>query len=255
MSDDPRHDLGAGEDPDGLDARLRTRLLEAAPPVGPLDAPAELRDLTPRFRAARRRHRAAVGTMASAAAIALVVLGAVSLGPSDRQAVDTADDPSLVITTTTIERAGRTTVAPTTVPTAPTITVPAAPPPTAPAAGSAPATTTTQVPFDPTPRRPSGGGSTASPTPTTVVPSVPTTAPASGSRVVAAAGGTVSLTWTPSSLTVTATDPAPGWALDRVVRKSATRVVVTFTRPGGGSGSNTSTVDARVEGGGLRVDS
>ncbi len=55
-------------------------------------------------------------------------------------------------------------------------------------------------------------------------------------------------------MTVLSTSPSPGWTVEDVEQKDATRIVVDFRRDEGGSGSSSSTIDVRVEGGQLRVD-
>lgn len=226
-----------GSDP--VDDLLRTRVQAAAaeaPSAG--TAQAELVELTPRFRRARQRRQAATAALASAAAVVVVVAGAFALGGTDPQRLDTAGEDGTSTTSTTSSTststtASTTTTAPTTVPsvTTPTSTVPSttAPPATAPPS---------IVP------------------PSTVSPTIvaPTTVPVGGTQVAVALGGTATIRWSATQVSVLDTSPAPGWSLERVEQKSATRVEVRFRRDEGGSGSSTSTIDARVVDGRLDVD-
>ena len=118
-------------------------------------------------------------------------------------------------------------------------------------------TTVTTVPATTTSVAGGSAGSTV-PAPTTAPPvtaAPTTTAPVGGTRTLSAEGGTATVQWSATSLTVVRTAPAAGWTLEQVEQRSATRVVVKFRRDGGGSGSSSSTIDARVVGGALEWSS
>jgi len=226
--------------PDPFDDELRRRLRSSTSRRDSADA--DLAALRPRFRRSRRRRSA---TISGAVVAAAVVVGvSLSLGGSD-QAVRVSvagGRPTTEPTVTTITS----TVPSTTVASAPLST-----PTTEPDQGAVEATTT--------PPPAGGGGPASQPTPTTtaatVVPvATTTTAKPGGLQVLTSDGGTATVTWTAVSLTVDRTDPAPGWTLERTEQKDATRVVVRFRRDGGGSGSSTATIDARVVDGRFEVN-
>lgn len=237
--------MSGTEHPDPIDELLRRRVREGAPD-GP-DAStvdAELVELAPRFRRARQRRQAAVASVASAAAIALVVVGAFTLGGNGSQRIDTADDDRGV-TSTSVAPSSTTTTS-TTVPT----TVPTTAPPTS---TPDPSTAPTTAPGGGTAPPPPSIAPPTAPPQTTIAP--PTTAPVGGTRTLTSEGGTATVRWTADSITVLSTSPAPGWSLDEVDQRSPTRVRIDFRRDDGGSGSSSSSIDARVVGGRLEVDS
>lgn len=239
-------EMNRTEHPDPIDELLRHRVRSGVPD-GPDAATvdAELVELAPRFRRARQRRQAAVATVASAAAVVLVVVGAFSLGGNGAQRIDTADDDGGV-TSTSLAPTSTTSTTSTTVPT----TVPTTAAPT-----SVPGTTAAPT------TAPGGDGSPPPPTiaPPTVPPATtvapPTTAPVGGTRTLTSPGGSATVRWTANSITVLSTSPAPGWSLDEVDQRSPTRVRIDFRRDGGGSGSDSSSIDARVVDGRLEVDS
>ncbi|UDY35232.1 hypothetical protein [Dermatobacter hominis] len=228
---------------DDRDDELRSLLRAGVAADAPTEAEAEdeLGVLRPRFEHARRRRQTGLAVAGAAAAVLVVVLGLAALGGDDRQQLDTADRSTLPTASTSTTT---TTTAPGPTPT--TVGVPGEPEATAPP---------TSLPGTP------GPGSTLPSAPTTATPSgpaaPPTTttppAPAGGTQEAVAAGGSATLTWTPTSLTVVSTRPAPGWSVERVERPDATRAVIRFRRDGGGSGSSTSTIDARMRDGALEV--
>lgn len=226
-------------DPDAIDELLRARLLSAAPAAP--DAAAvdgELAELTPRFRRARQRRQTAVAAVSSAAVVALLVVGAVVFGGTGGQRIDTADDDRTSTSTTSTTS---TTVPTTTGPT--TTTVP----------GST-AVPTTAVPSVPDPTPPSPGGNAATvPPPSTTSPVPPSTAPVGGTQTLSSEGGTATVRWNATSITVIGTSPAVGWQLEEIDQRSPTRVVVDFRRDEGGSGTSTASIDARVVDGRLDV--
>jgi hypothetical protein len=235
--------MNGTEHPDPIDELLRRRVREGAPD-GP-DAStvdAELVELAPRFRRARQRRQAAVASVASAAAIALVVVGAFTLGGNGSQRIDTADDDRGV-TSTSVAPSSTTTTS-TTVPT----TVPTTAPPTS---TPDPSTAPTTAPGDGDAQLPIAPPTV--PPQTSIAP--PTTAPVGGTRTLTSEGGSATVRWTADSITVLSTSPAPGWSLDEVDQRSPTRVRIDFRRDDGGSGSSSSSIDARVVGGRLEVDS
>ncbi|CAN5409584.1 hypothetical protein BH10ACT3_BH10ACT3_03410 [soil metagenome] len=217
---------------------LRARLRGDQLPLG--DA-ADLEALRPRFRRARQRRQVAIAAVSSAAVIAVIAVGSVVLGSGDTQAVRVAGNPDR--STTTSPTTSTSTTLPSTSTTAvPDTTVPAAPDPaptTVPGAGNP------------------GSSPDAPEITTTVAPPPPVTAPttsapaAGGTTTLSSDGGTATIQWTASSAVVLSTAPAAGWERESVEQKDPTRVVVKFRRPGGGSGSNSATIDARVENGEL----
>ncbi len=235
-------DLSETGDADGLDELLRARVQGAAAdlPVAP-DAHAELVELTPRFRRARQRCQVAVAAMSSAAVVVLLVAGTLVFGGNDTTRIDTAGDDRRTSTTSTTVTTTEPTTTVTTVPT----TVTADPP------------VTTTVPGDEGTSGGPGAGSfpttTAAPTTTTTPPT--TTTPVGGTQALTATGGFATVRWDADSITVLGTSPSFGWTLEGVEQESPTRVVVKFRRDEGGSGSSSSTIDARVRDGRLEVDS
>jgi hypothetical protein len=233
----PGDAVDAAADP--IDELLRARLQAGAPAAASApEARSELAELTPRFRRARQRRQVAVAALSSAAAVVLVVVGLTAFGDEGSQRIDSAgDDTSTSVTTSSSTSTTSTTVAPPTT-TAPTSTsVPSAPTTTAPAPSGAASTTTS-----------------ASPRPTVAPSTVAPTTPVGGTETLAATGGTATVRWTATSATVLGATPAPGWSVERTEQKSATRVEVRFRRDDGGSGSSSSTIDARVVDGRLVVD-
>ena len=234
-------------DHNDLDDALRQRMHAGIREGG--DAHHELTTMRPRFERARRR-RATVTAAASTAAVAIVVVGALSLGGGPRgervQVADSSVAPrSTTTTSTTTTVAPTTTDAPTSPPTSadpgPSITTPTPTPDGGSNPGTSPVPATSTPPANPLP------------TATSVVPA-PTTAPPGGQRVLSSDGGTATVTWTATSLVVDHTDPADGWTVEQVERKEPTRVVVKFRRDGGGPGSSSATIDARVVDGRLEVN-
>lgn len=225
---------------DGVDQWLRTRLQSTVGPGTPADAHQELIELGPRFRRARRRRQVAVATVSSAAVAVLLMVGVFALDGSDAQRIDTAgDDRSR--TTSTVESPTASTTTSTTSSTVPS-TVTSLPadddatdggPGGVGEAGEQPATTTTAAP------------------PVTSAP--PPSTPVGGEQVLSGTGGTATVRWTATSITVLSTTPAAGWMLEQVEQQSSTRVVVKFRREDGGAGSRSSTIDARVVDGRLDV--
>lgn len=234
--DDLPDDLHEDAAVDPIDELLRARLQAGAPgTTSTPEAQAELVELTPRFRRARQRRQAAVAALSSAAAVVLVVVGLAAFGDEGSQRIDTAgDDTSTSLTTSSSTSTTSTTAVPSTTTPSTSTTAPST---TAPVPGAVASTTTT------TPSRP------------TVAPSVaaPTT-PVGGTETLAATGGTATVRWTATNATVLGATPAPGWTVERSEQKSATRVEVRFRRDDGGSGSSSSTIDARVVDGRLVVD-
>jgi hypothetical protein len=234
---------GPIDDPDpGDDAAIRALVRRGSP--SEVDDPglvdARLDDLRPTFRQARRRRQSTVAAAGAAAAVVVVVIAAGLVGRNGSQQLDTADDRS---TTTTVT----TTAAPTTTT-----------PPTATTEDSVPTATT----LPPDGLRPPTGGSgttpttTASGSPGTTVPPSPTTITTvvlPQNRSATSDGGSATFRWTPTSVTVSATAPAPGWSVERVEQPEATRALVRFRRESGGSGSSTATIDARVRDGRLEI--
>ncbi|MFZ4519970.1 MAG: hypothetical protein ACOYOP_16385 [Microthrixaceae bacterium] len=222
---------------------------------------AELERLRPRLRAARNRRRATVAALSSVAVVVLGVGVAVLDGPTDRT-VDVVDGPR-VPTTTTLLPAPPEPAPPTSAPPAPP-TEPPAPATTAvpgpPAAPAGPPSGGV-APTGPV-RSGSGGGTSggALPTPDGAGPPATapptTTAPVAQVRTVAAPGGTITVSWTPTSVRLVSVAVAPGWVEEgRSVED--TQVSVRFRREGGssGEGSGSSQAEAEVEDGTLRVRS
>lgn len=226
-----------GLTPEEDDDDLRRRLLAGTPEVGG-DSP--LAELRPRFERARRRRRAARTAATTALASVVVVVAILAGGNDGTGRVRVTDDGPAgvprVTATTAPPSTTVTTVVATTVPSTSAVT-------TAPAAATTSADVGGAVPTTTLPE--------GTPTPTSVTP----TAAPGGTRTVDAESGSVTVTWTPTTLLVDAVTPAPGWEPGEVDRKEATRVVVHFRRVGGSSGPGAGevTIDLRVEDGDLRV--
>jgi hypothetical protein len=161
------------------------------------------------------------------------VVGVAALGGEDDQRVTIADEPSTSTTTTAI---------------VPTTT-------TAPTATSVPSTTLPVTPGTTTPggsARPGGVTGTTVPAPPATTPT--TAAPASPrTQVLTSEGGTATVSWTATDISVLGTAPATGWTLEGIEQRDATRVVVRFRRADGGSGTSSASIDARVVDGQLEV--
>jgi hypothetical protein len=227
--DDPAPDDHAPSNvaPDGiapdeaeLDLALRRRLRDG---VTTPDPAVELGILRPRFVHARRRRRARVAALSSAAAVLLAVAGVSLAGGRDTQVITPATGH---------------TSAPSTTQTAETT--------------SPPATTTSVVPDTTMPTAASGASTTApagSPTSTIGAAPATTTVPPRQTPLTVA-GGTVVVRSDATTVGIVSVTPATGWIVAE--RKTEpTRIEVRFERVGS---SDQARVVARVEHGQLRTD-
>ena len=164
-----------------VDDELRRRLGAAAPAPG--DPETALRELTPRYRRARRRHQAVTfggGAIAMVAAVAVVLAVAVPRGGDGRVRVPAAASTRPPVTTAPSPPA------PTVVP-APPLPSPAA---TDTGAGTAPAATAAETP-------------------------TPTSPAAPEQHTYSSTGGSVTVRFTNGALSIVSTAPAAGFTEER----------------------------------------
>jgi len=258
---------------DPFDQQLRAGLSRSAGAMAPAADPGDdLERLRPRFSQARRRRTARNGALGSLAAVVLVGVGVLVAGGAggERVQTDPADGSWHGATTTSVIDgvATSTTVpVPTEVPTTaaePSTTVagvPTVPPAdgaganagSGPARHAAPAAGGSPAPVSPPPAGETDSGSGAAPPASEPPPApAPPVPPVGGTSTLTSPGGSVTVAWTASSVSVLATAPTPGWVVAEVEQDAPTRVVVRFERGDrSGEGSGEAKVDVRVQDGRL----